>query len=509
MRFKNSIRNMLSELIPQVVLLIIGLLKVKFFVQILGDDINGFNLTISSIVAYLTMVEGGFGTSLMQKLYEPLAKNDTEKVKELYLGSERILHIIGLVILILGVIVSFFMPHLTEGVFSSGYAILLFLIIIVPTAMSYFIMAPVMVVIADQKHYKVNIILKSLQIIRGLVQIAFLFLGFDYIWLVVMDGLTVFMQYYLSRLMAFKEYPYLKNCKGVKRDMSAWENTKHVFVHKISSTVKSRSATIIILFTYPGTIGLSLTSIFGSYNYIINTFNEVMSGVLNAPKESFAHLLVTEKQRVYATYKQFLVLTYFIATILCVTTFITINDFVLLWLNQPSYIQTSAVAILFTYMLFEAMVRIPIHAMRDISGLFKESKAYAVLEASVTVILGIILTKTFKITGVLMAMLIGSIISGFILNPRLVYKRVFKKNLLWFYYDIIKQILIMVVVSIMAFNIWTVFLEANCVSLVLWFLNAGLLFLIIIILSFMLYFVFLKEFRLFIKNLWIKLKKHL
>lgn len=495
MRFRNSILNMISELIPQLILMVIGFIKISMFISLYGHDVNGFNLTITQIIAYLALVEGGFGIALTQALFKPLAEGNQQKIKELYLGGEKILHIIAAIILILSVVVGLFLPNFTKGVFSNWYTVLAFFIVVIPTVFSYFLMAPTLVVIADQKNYKVNTILKTLAITRGLAQLLFMYLKWDYLTLVIVDGVVIFLQYYLSRQMAFKEYPYLKQTKGLKPDMTALENTKSLLVHKIAYIIKSSSSNIILLGAYPGTIGLTLSSIFGNYYYIISMFIQILGGVLNAPKESFGNLLHTEKERVYDVFKEYLSLGYFISTIICVVTFVTINDFMPFWLHENAKTQTLLVVFCFCYILFEAMVRIPIHNIRDAAGLFKESRKYAVLEAILNIIIAIVLVKQYQIAGILMATVTSSIVSGFILNPNLVYRTIFNRSLFTFFKDISRQVIYLVIIGLLTYGLWNYYLLSFANSLIMWFIMAGVTFVLTSLVTLALYYLTIASFK--------------
>ena len=500
MRIKNSILNMLSEFFPQLILMIIGFVKIKLFILVLGSEINGFNATLTEIMSYLMLVEGGFGISMIQALYKPLAEKDQDGIKRLYLGSEKILRIIGLVILGLSLVIAFFLPHLTSGVLPSGYAILIFYIIVIPTVLSYFMMAPTLVVSADQKNYKVNTILKVLAIVRGLLQLGFLYLRLDYIMLVLVDGAVIFLQYFFSRRMAFREYPYLKEAKGLKPDMSALSNTKHVFIHNISSVVKNSSRSIVMMITFPGAVGLVMSSINGSYNYIISNFSTLLGGILNAPKESFGNLLVTEKERVYNVFREYLSVAYFLASMICIVTFVTIGDFVLLWIRDPQYSQGLFVCFCFAYILFEAMVRIPIHNIRNAAGLFKESRWFAMSEAGLNLIFSFILIHQYQLAGLLFATVISSIISGFYLNPNLIYRRVFDLSVLHFYKDIALKLIHIVFCAVGAIGLWQWVLLPYVSSLFTWFIAAGALFIAVALITVGYYFLLVPEFKEFVKR---------
>ncbi|MGN1301421.1 MAG: hypothetical protein ACI4U9_02715 [Clostridia bacterium] len=64
MRTKRVIINLLTDIIPQVIILILGIIKIKLFINILGQGKLGLYQLYNQIVAYLVLVEGRNGNCL-------------------------------------------------------------------------------------------------------------------------------------------------------------------------------------------------------------------------------------------------------------------------------------------------------------------------------------------------------------------------------------------------------------------------------------------------------------
>ena len=67
---KRSMLNIVTSIIPSFILIIIGFLKFKFFINVYGDDLNGIVQLITQIYAYLSLAELGFGAATNVKLYK-------------------------------------------------------------------------------------------------------------------------------------------------------------------------------------------------------------------------------------------------------------------------------------------------------------------------------------------------------------------------------------------------------------------------------------------------------
>ena len=299
MRTKHSFLNMLVTTIPNLILPILGFLKFSLFTSIYGDSINGLYSTLLQIMAVLNLVEGGFGIAFQQILYKPLAKQDHKKVTELYNGAIYLLRWMGINILVLGTIVGvatpFFInssepiPNLT---IYSIYFLLLF-----PVVISYFLMGPNIVVQADQQYYKINIGIQLITLIKSILVIVIAMMGLPLFVVLVIDGLLTIVSYAYSRQKALSLYPYLSdNQEG--RDLSALENTKHVFAHKISGVILSNTDPILL----SAFVATSVTNIYNAYNLITASLQKILYSIVQAPVDSFGNLFSSEDEHKYPTF---------------------------------------------------------------------------------------------------------------------------------------------------------------------------------------------------------------
>lgn len=85
----------------------------------------------------------------------------------------------------------------------------------------------------------------------------------------LVDGLLTIATYVYSRQKSLKLYPYLKN-NHEERDLSALENTKHVFAHKISGVVLSNTDPILLSVF----VATSVTNIYNAYNLICSSLTK-------------------------------------------------------------------------------------------------------------------------------------------------------------------------------------------------------------------------------------------
>ena len=80
MRTDNSIKNIAIAMISQLIIIILGFVSRKVFIDSLGTDYLGINGLLTNVLSMLSLVEGGMGVSIVYHLYKPLAQDDIPQV---------------------------------------------------------------------------------------------------------------------------------------------------------------------------------------------------------------------------------------------------------------------------------------------------------------------------------------------------------------------------------------------------------------------------------------------
>ena len=490
MRTKNSLLNMITNLLPGLIIPIISLIKLNWLLNGYGIDIYGMNLYLTQVMGYLNLVEGGFGFAFVQALYKPLADGDKDKVRELYYGANFILKIIGVIILGIGLVVCFALPVLMKTTLDFEFVRVVLLLMVFPTVVDYFLMGPSLVMQADQKEYILNIIRKSIQIIRALTHLFIIYKGYNYLLIPLVEAIYIIIQVVISRVIVFKYYPWLK--QKAKKDLSTLSNAKQVFAHRLAGVVLSSTDSILLT----SLIGTHATAIFGNYVYITGELQKILESIINAPKSSFGNLFASDSENSYKVFKEFFSFSSFIATCVCTTIFISINDFIGFWQNEQMVL-TIVDAGLFSFILYFILVRQPIMIVRDANGLFKESKKFAYMEALFNFIFSFIAIYNFGITGALIVTFFTYLISDLFMNSKLVYKKVFSTDIKQYYKMYISKILIVLSIAAVSNIFWNM-ISVNITNLFIWFIFAGIFFTLIVAVTFVVYFMLFNDFKLFI-----------
>ena len=116
MRIKNSINNILTGLVGQLILTITGFITRTVFINILGSTYLGVSGLFSNILTVLSFAELGVGQAIVFSLYKPIAEEDEEKICSLMRLYSKIYHILFLVVLALGLLILPFLPYIIKDI---------------------------------------------------------------------------------------------------------------------------------------------------------------------------------------------------------------------------------------------------------------------------------------------------------------------------------------------------------------------------------------------------------
>lgn len=209
MRRENSLKNILTNIIPYLILTVLGFLRLRVLLDRLGVEIYALNQLFIQIFAYISLAEAGIGTLITQLYYKYFANDDKEKINEIYTSSKKLLKLISIIMLIIGFIVSFALKILTKNSLSLLYMQLVFMLYLFRSVMEYLMFAPRFVLTADQKSYKINLSINIYKILEILIEIAILQVYQNYAIILISSIIIRFFAYYFANKVTFKEYPWL------------------------------------------------------------------------------------------------------------------------------------------------------------------------------------------------------------------------------------------------------------------------------------------------------------
>ncbi len=461
MRTKKIAINFIAEVIPLVIIAFLGIFKLKFFVEFLGDETLGLYQLFSQIMIYVALVDGGISSALLYSLYKPnTAKND-KKMSEILTAGKRCFSIIGASVFFLAFIVSLFIPYfIKDNSFSNTFVSISFLLFSISNVVSYFFVPYQTLFEVKEKKYVTTLSLQIGQIVQNALEILLLFLGVSFLYILVMHGVIKLISNLVIYILAKRNYPNI-DFNSHEKDYKFTRQLKDLIVHKINGLVGSNIDILIITNMF----GLKLVAIYSTYNYILNMIKDVLNKLSSSIVAILGNKLVEDEKESYNLFREMRSFLFYLATILCTSLLFAINPFINIW-YEGKIKSNNLLALAFVLVLFTFVVKICTNVFINAKGLFKETKYCAITDTIVNLTLSILLAHKFGISGVVFATAFSVFIAEYILKTRVLFKEVFKKSSIIYHVENIKFFIILFLDMLLAYFITSRFTISN---ILVWF----------------------------------------
>ncbi len=489
MRTKKTFINALSVLIFNLIIGIIGFIKVRVFVNGLSNDIYSLNQLFYQVFSYIAITDIGFGLLLNKALYQAFANNNHDEVNEIYTTSRRFYNIIAIIMITISLIISFIIHYFTKANVPNYYIQIMFIVFVIKNVVDYFFIAPRYVLEADQKLYKVNHFVRLSKILEQIVEMILVIIGVDFL-IVLIPGIfiTIILDIYINKKI-YSYYPWLKNTKKFNRQYL--KGTKEVIWLKLAGLLGSNTD-IILISTFINPLSVI---IYTSYTYITKFITDTIYMIFTAILPSFANVLLKEKpQKTYNVFNEVNMFFLFLGSFVFIMLYAFLNKLIIFWVG-PNYLVNNLTLFCFAFIAFQLIAEKSTMLVINSRGLFKETKIATIMEAILNLIISLILVNKIGLIGVLLGTIISKLLTSFIQNPIYIYKNIFQEKAFTYY---LKYFLVLIIniIFVIIFNI----LNLN-ISSVLSFIIYVLIFaLIVSLILFALYYALFKSFRALCKR---------
>lgn len=453
-RVQSAAKNIAFGQIGNLITQILGFILRTVFIANLGDTLNGINALYTSILSVLSMAELGIGTALNYSLYKPVANRDYDKIKSYMLLYKQAYRVIGLVIAVIGLAISPFLPYLVkqpEGV-SVRDLTLYYFIFLFNTVSSYFVAYKYSLVNAEQKNYiQTNVITVTKMITVSLQIVVILTTGNFYLYLLTAAAIELLQKIFVSRYLD-KRYPYLKDKNVIKLSKEETgeivSKTKALVLHKVGDVARLQTDSMII----SGFINVTLSGFVDNYNMVMNSVANVVNIIFNSVLSSFGNLIATEsEEKQYKIFRVYRFAACWIYGFAAMGFSMLLTPLISLWMGEERTLAYGVVICILIDFYFKGD-RIVLSNFKTAAGVFEQDKYLALIQGAVNLVISIVLVQKVGLVGVY----IGTIISGLIANitkPVIIYRVILKKEVKEYFADSLKHVLVMAGVFVLLLGI--------------------------------------------------------
>ena len=481
MRTKKVFLNMICDIIPYLIIGIVGLIKVRFLIRYIGDVGNGYYQTINQIITYVFLAQIGFGDAVIFSLYKYFSNDDKKNINRIYSGSRIIFKKIGFVILSIIMLVSLLL-YLFYG-FEDGYrntSIIAFIIISCSYLIAYFGCGQTYLAIlsASENKYIYSIVFNSIKLLCdiGIIVSCYLFKSLESIAITILIAKII--EEIVIRIVMKHKFPWLHKVKNENTKM--FSMTKDLASIQIGNLILNNVDSIILV----SFLGPVMVSIYSSYVFITRYLNEICAKIELAVVNSFGNIFAKgDNDKVYPLFKELLIIFIILVFSIGITFSLGIRSFINLWIGKENYILEYNTVILFSLISLLYILSLPLLSLINSKGLFKDNKNIIFISAITNIIISIILINIYGLNGLLLGTVIAFLVNV-ILKIRVIENKVLNNNKnynLYYIYFIIITLLISILYFIKPIELMLFYRLNNIFSIIL---VLGIMFISLILIVF-------------------------
>lgn len=442
-RTGKSVVNAKVSLFFTVATFLLSFISRKLFLDGLGDQVMGMRSTLGTVLNMLSLSELGIGSAIAVSLYKPLAEKNYDEINEI-VSLQGWLYTRVFAFVTFGVLaLMFFIPGMfAEMQAPLAYAYFTVIVFYVGTMLSYTVNYKTIVLSADQKGYKIAMIMSSATLLKGIIQMLILYsLENPYIYWLAMDLILALVGVFVLDRVTRREYPWLKISKNkgyiyYKKYPQILRYTGQLFVHNVSGFILTNTAPWLLF----SLVNLSIVVHYENYkNLIVNIKAGILALFSNVDAAVASMIVEGNQKKCYDFFWEMLALKYFIGGIGAFGFFMFSSPFIRLWLDREDYIFPLSTMILLSLLAYVEYTRKAVDSYIGGYKLFSDIWAPAV-EGLINVGAAFALGSIFKwrIDGILLGTYISLFLIVRLWKPYLLFSRGFEISVRHYWSNMLK-----------------------------------------------------------------------
>lgn len=404
---KLTLYAMVAIIVMQLLTIVSGFIIPKIVLTYFGSEVNGLISSISQLLSYIQLLEGGVNSVAMSVLYKSLADKDYERTNSIIKAIDIFFKKIGIIYIGFVTVVAIVYPIVVSTSYNYLYVSTLIIVIAAGMFVQYFFALTYRVLInADRRGYIVSIaqcvfiianLIFALVVARFFRSIHFLKLGTVIAYLIQPIIFSVYVK---------KNYPI--NIKHAVPDNNALKQKWDGFGHNLAYFIHANTDIIVLT----ALTNLVMVSIYAVYASIANALKTLLISISASIKPSFGNVLVSSSdEHTNEVFDFYEIGMSYITTVLFSCCMVLIVPFVSVYTSNIS--DTNYYQPLFAFLLclgeFVYCLRDPYISAVYTAGHFKQTAKFAYAEALMNILISIVLVKRFGIVGVAVGTLIAMI----------------------------------------------------------------------------------------------------
>lgn len=407
-RTKRSFYNVLVAVTTNVVILVTAFLVQKVLLSVLGSDYNGINGLFTSVITMMSLTDMGIGSAIIYHLYRPAAEKNYRVINSLLRFYRNSYIVISGVVLTMGAILVFFIPHLVGAVHIQDNIYLIFVLFLTDCLCSYFLSYKKSLLYAYQMNYVLDGIHFGYYMLQNAAQIFVLLYFHSYIAFLILKIVSKGIENGSISYYIYKKYQFTRDRQiypldnEIKYDII--KKVKALLFHRLGSLFVTGSDSLVIT----GILGIFQMNLYTNYHLIIGGMTGLLNKIFETLTSSIGNFLLdSSPEKRKEIYYNIDFLNFWFFGCCTVVLYTVLQPVIILWVGEQYLLSKYAVFMLTLNFYIQGM-RESILTFKDAAGIYHQDRFMPLLEAFINVVFSIVLAGKLGMAGVF----IGTIISA-------------------------------------------------------------------------------------------------
>ena len=444
-RTEYSARNTTVAMVARMVAILMGFFTRVVFTHTLSEEYVGINGLFTDILNVLALSELGIGTAITYALYKPIADKDIEKQKSLMQLYKQFYRIVAIVVLVLGLLVIPFMDLLVKDCQQVEGLILIYLLFLTNSLISYLFIYKRTLIDAHQLSYISVLYHMTILVLQNIVQIIVLITTRSFLLFVCIMIISTLLSNLLISHKADKLYPYLgdKRVEPLKDEekRSIYQNIKAMLMHKVGNVVVNNTDNLLI----SSLVGIVSTGMYSNYFLVIGSVRQVLNQVFQGITASVGNLGVKEsKERVKQIFDASFFMGQWIFGFATICLYEALSPFVALSFGSQYVFPMDITLVLCLNFYFTGMRQATL-VFRDSLGLFWYDRYKSLAEAIINLVVSLILGYHMGLVGIFLGTLVSTMTTSMWVEPYVLYRQHLKAPVRGYFMKYLYYFIVMVI----------------------------------------------------------------
>lgn len=406
-RTKNAARNVMYGALLKILNIIVPFLMRSVMLHYLGVEYLGLNGLFRSILSFLNLAELGVGSAMVFSMYKPIAEDDTDTICALMHLYRTLYRIIGLVIAVVGLALTPFLPTLVHKQVPQDMNLyILYFMNLGATVLSYWLFAyKNCLLYAHQRNDVSSRIMLAMRVMEYTLKLLALIVFRNYYLYLASQLLFQISVNILTSLRVSKIFPhYVPRGKLPKeKTLDIMHRVRFLFTSKFSNVISDSADTLVI----SSFLGLASLAIYQNYFFIVTSVKSLLDVVVNACVAGVGNSIITESpEKNYTDLRKITMLYGWMMSICCSMMLCLYQPFMTIWMGEENLLAFSFALCFTVYFYFICMNKM-MSMFKDAAGIWKRDRFRPLTAALVNLALNLLTVRWIGLYGVLLSTVVS------------------------------------------------------------------------------------------------------